>query len=100
MPDTTVHWYQAESNGVESWEFQFIRGGGDTWEWASPAGPVETCEECFQVPLELPTAVASIRARAIGPEGISEWGSPTGLPESAFLLMLVVGVLAIAALKR
>ena len=98
-----VHWYQAESDGVTSWEFQYLPGGPEgrakVWEWATQVGPATTCEGCFEVPLDLPSGVAAIRARAIGMEGNSEWGSPVGLPEPSSVLMLAIALILIAFIQ-
>jgi hypothetical protein len=95
MCPTTMHWYQDGSGGVTSWEFQYRPGGTDHWHWAIPVGPVAPCAECFEVPLDLPGGVAAVRARAIGPDGTSDWGSPTGVPEPPSILMFLVGLVAL-----
>ena len=101
LQSTNVHWYQAGSEDIAEWDFQYLRGGvGNEWEWADSIGEVGTCTECFEAMLNLPSGVAAVRARSIGLDGgYSEWSSPTGVPEPSFLLMMMVGLVALVFLR-
>lgn len=85
LPDFTAHWYQKNSQLVDSWEFQFLRVGSSEWEWAQRVEPADLCVGCFQASLALPDAAILIRTRAVIGDGRSQWSNEmTTLPEPDF----------------
>lgn len=97
----TIHWYQPDNENITGWEFEYLPGGPahrpKIWEPAGQTNTVQSCNDCFEVELELPGAVALVRARSIGEGGeISHWGSPVNVPEPSIAIMLTVSIVFLA----
>ena len=101
MPAQPIHWYQASREAVTSWEFQVDTSGSGVWEGVQNPRPFVSsrCTDCFDAVLEIPVETVQVRARAIGPDGVSEWSTPFPVPEAGSGLMGMAALLVLALLS-